>query len=105
MTILGAAPVVAAPIAAQRQQRAEAIWLVPTEEKNHFIGYYADVMLEEPAEGEFSFDYASVGKGHCIRERTPNSVSTSCTFSAWAGGPASEHFEMDSTHENRRAQT
>lgn len=85
----GAAPIV------KRQQHADAIWLVPTGEKGRFIGYYADAWLDEPNGGMFSWDMASIGKGRCTRRRTKNMVSTSCTFTAFASGKASEHFTMD----------
>ena len=79
----------------KKQQSADAIWLVPTENRGHFIGYYAAAHLDELSEGEFSYDSASVGKGHCTRKRMKNGVSTSCFFRAWAGGKASDTFTMD----------
>lgn len=85
----------AAPIGVKREQSADAFWMVPTETRNHFIGYYAAAHLDEPGGGEFSWDAASVGKGRCVRERTKHGSSTSCWFRSWATGKASESFSMD----------
>src|SRR5688572_4210547 len=75
----------------KRQQRADAMWLVPTESKTRFIAYYASANLDEPNGGTFSSDDASIGKGRCTRHRDGNMVSTSCFFRAWAMGKASEN--------------
>lgn len=79
----------------KRQQRADAVWMVPTEIKGHFIGYYASVHLDEPDGGTFSYDDASVGKGRCTRRKTEYGTSTSCRFESLAHGKASEAFTMD----------
>jgi hypothetical protein len=93
--VLIVGPVAAQPLAVERNQMADAIWMVPTATQGHFIGYYAAVHLDEPNRGEYSFDSASIGKGRCERTRKKNSVMTSCFFTAWVGGKASESFTMD----------
>lgn len=79
----------------KRSQSADAIWMVPTETKGRFIGYFASAHLDEPNGGNFSWDDASIGKGRCTVERKRNMTSTSCWFESVAHGKASEAFTMD----------
>jgi len=96
LALLAPAPTGAAPLAVKRQQGADAIWLVATGVKNHFTGYYASAHLDEPdGDGDFSWDSASIGKGRCVREKDKFGTSTSCTFTGWAQGTASDNFTMD----------
>jgi hypothetical protein len=96
LALLAPASTGAAPLAVKRQQEGDAIWLVATGVKNHFTGYYASAHLDEPdGGGDFSWDSASIGKGRCVREKDKFGTSTSCTFTGWAQGTASENFTMD----------
>ena len=79
----------------KRQQSADAFWMVPTETKGRFIGYYASARLDEPQDGKFSFDDASIGKGRCTVKKTKDFTSTSCTYLGGAYGKASEALTMD----------
>src|SRR5688500_6139186 len=74
----------------QREQSADAIWMVPTETKGRYVGFYTSVRLEEPGDGPFSNDYASIGKGRCTVKRTEHGEMRSCTFRGGPHGKASE---------------
>ena len=69
-------------------REAAADWFVPTGKPGHLTWYYAWVEQSDGV-GDVPRSYVSVGTGECVRKRTKNSVSTSCTGEKYAHGKIS----------------
>jgi hypothetical protein len=75
------------------ERTAEADWLVPTQERNHFRWYYAWVE-EKTGAGDVPGSFVSVGSGDCVRKKTKQYTSTTCLGKRFAGERGTSGFTM-----------
>ena len=75
------------------ERTAEADWMVPTRERNHFRWYYAWVE-DKTGAGDVPGSFVSVGSGECDRKKTKRYISIICWGKRFAGARGTSGFTM-----------
>ena len=93
LVVAGLPPVATASPNARAERIATAFWRLPTNTKHEYIGYSAFAWTSESVGGSGP-SFAGVARSRCREERSPHSISVTCSGGDFVSGDPSKVFEM-----------